>query len=197
MQLLRVNTIMSINLTPEQAKQLNETGECWTVEPMKTQPVEVFVGINVAPDLKYQPGQKVKVKIDIDYDVSTHKEYKVTMPAKQILDCIVKEVEVKRVQDINFEKWLKIISTKEIGVKEWFNEQFSQAMPVYCTECAGAGRLYQFGNSKSCPSCNGDGISHYICYAYNDKIIIQHNTWEGKPLQIIVNPWCYLIRLGK
>lgn len=95
--------------------------------------------------------------------------------------------------------------------KDYFNLNFSQPKPATCRECEGHGTITDAvypGGVNNCEACNGDGIESWICYVYDEEVPFyldyfnkdrKWRTGEGelKPLQIIVNPFSYIVEIKK
>lgn len=105
--------------------------------------------------------------------------------------------------------------------KEDFGRQFSEPKPVVCHWCKGTGLIpnYDVGGMRPDPECNGDGISGYISYVYDEDMetfwelfsnmgwdddttdfensSVADTNWkiEGKPWNIIINPYLYLVTI--
>lgn len=105
-------------------------------------------------------------------------------------------------------------------IKDYFNKQFAEPKPVTCKDVCENGIKYGYHKDDKvyCSTCNGDGIESYISYVYdNDYMGIlseisdrvenksaffdspndKDNFWLNKPLQIILNPFTYILGIGK
>jgi len=162
--------------------------------------------------IKFKQGDKIKLKYIEEcvrhgkYDCGGEWRKKTTVTIKEIL-------EPKRVSDIDNSIWWEIMPNNEYIKSDWFNNKYSKPIPVECEECSGNGKILLSNlPSLPCRSCNGDGIEKYIVYCYDktpellwrdeDFDFIHKDGYDkpvynDKPLDIIVNPFCEIIRIGE
>lgn len=204
-----------INLTKEQSIQLEKTGECWHVEPLKEQPIlenDWYFYKNIKFNKKaiieelvkyrqYRPGQKVKVNYNHRKTASGKDTY-------TQIDAVVMEIkEPCRVQDIDNGLKYDILNKDifydnpkddigpeeiEILLKDYFNKIFAEPKAIQCSECKNGKKYdYDLVEYEWCSNCKGTGISHYIFYVYDGKSKIMTDT------KTIVNPWVEIIKIKR
>jgi len=91
--------------------------------------------------------------------------------------------------------------------KDYFNKQFAESRPVECKQCKGSGiHITETKNSMwmTCDNCN-NGIEKYIRYVYDNvplssevnshKSDMSYFTYKDRPLETIIDPWVWLIKI--
>lgn len=148
-----------------------------------------------------------------------------TMPEHLYTQAIIGNVDVGRVQKINpgiigitayrggiggqVIGWEPTPRSAQEQFKVWFNSNFSQPQPIECLGCNGKGYADLVDRQPMCEFCNGDEIESWICYIYDVAsfpLLITHrdeyhenekyeSMWLGKPLSVIVDPYCYIVKI--
>lgn len=169
----------------------------------------------------YCPGDKVKIRQSWKGgEGSPIKEWQPasTLPLSLADDGIIKEIlEPKRCQDLKAENILYIMGydkskplpkNKEYlaSFKDYFNKQFSKTKPIKCKICNGIGvntdtEAVHNINGRDCGYCDGTGIEKHIAYIYDDmwpdKLVDFNLDPDNRNLEVIVDPWMNIVRIGK
>lgn len=179
---IKTQTKIIINLDTYQSKQLEDTGECFYLEPIKS---------NEICDTCYIDGMEWQDKTTTIGNVNVIRIQEIHN--SDAIDLFIIPGEIP----------------KHKTFKAWFNSNFSQPTLIECMGCNGKGYADLVDRQPMCEFCNGDGIESWICYVYDPisfPLLITHrdeyrenekyeSTWLGKPLRAIVNPFCYVIKI--
>lgn len=214
---------MIVDLDKEQSRIWNERKELILILPMQEQPEEIIIeseprkhgggviGTPVFPTRKalsinkskFKQGDKIQVRYVADrVIVDKPGHYAKMNNSKMTIETTVKEVlQPKRIQDLIFSERHFAGLNKAGQLKDWFNKKYSKPVPVECKCISHSKRI-----KENCFQCGGDGISHYICYAYDEEL--NHlavyddfsiddgmSYYKGKDFKIIVNPFVELVKI--
>jgi len=216
---MKTKTQHIIDATPEQSRQLVDTGSFVFIEPIPPEyydVIELMDNNRAFAIARYRTGEQVTIRQEWWETAEPDSEYGVRFPPKTMPSHLhqagtIQAADVKRASQILMSDWAKLTGINYDGpvdekisdniqkTKDYFNQQFAEPKPVTCSNryC-----------DHLCFSCNGDGIESWICYAYDKdskkKMNCVNGVWHApdpharhwifkdKPLNIIVNPFLYL-----